>query len=70
MEKTNILRRSAAESYAMGAADSRKFLNLYRAYLKGAYDAAAEDESSLRLALSAMVFALLGWTLLLFFVFK
>ena len=70
MEKPDILRRTAAESYAMGAADSRKFLNLYRAYLRGAYDAAAESDSSLKLALSAMVFALLGWTLLLVFVFK
>lgn len=68
-------RRELAESYAAGAADHRRFAALYRAYIRGAYDAAgcreeAEGANVLRLAVCAMGFALVGWLVTLFFVFK
>ena len=75
MEKPSIFRRTAAESYAAGQRDSRHFMSLYRAYLQGASDAAgvreeAERESSLRLTIAAMAFALLSWLITMYFVFK
>ena len=50
-------------------------MSLYRAYLRGASDAAgvredAERENSLRLTIAAMAFALLGWFITMYFVFK
>ena len=60
MEKLDIFRKEAAESYAAGQRDSRHFMNMYRAYLRGASDAAgqygeseAERESSLKLTIAA-----------------
>ena len=75
MEKLDIFRKAAAESYAAGQRDSRHFMSLYRAYLQGASDAAgvreeAERESSLRLTIAAMAFALLSWLITMYFVFK
>lgn len=75
MEKLDIFRRAAAESYAAGQRDSRRFISMYRAYLQGASDAAgiredAEREASLRLTLAAMAFALVGWFITMYFVFK
>ena len=75
MEKLDIFRRTAAESYAAGQRDSRHLMNMYRAYLQGAEDAAgfhegAERESNLRLTIAAMAFALLGWFITMYFVFK
>ena len=34
MEKLDIFRKTAAESYAAGQRDSRHFMSLYRAYLR------------------------------------
>lgn len=75
MDKPDIFRKTAAESYAAGQRDSRRFMSLYRAYLQGASDAAgvreeAERESSLRLTIAAMAFALLSWLITMYFVFK
>ncbi len=75
MEKPNIFRRTAAESYAAGQSDSRRFMSLYRAYLQGASDAAgvqaeSERESDFRLTVAAMAFALLSWFITMYFVFK
>ena len=77
MEKLDIFRKEAAESYAAGQRDSRHFMNMYRAYLRGASDAAgqygeseAERESSLKLTIAAMAFTLLGWFITMYFVFK
>ena len=75
LDKTDIFRKTAAESYAAGQRDSRHFMSLYRAYLQGASDAAgvreeAERESSLRLTIAAMAFALLSWLITMYFVFK
>lgn len=68
-------RRELAASYAEGSADSRRFMALYRAYLRGAYDAAGcreeeNGEKAFRLVLCAMGFALIGWLMTLAFVFK
>lgn len=48
---------------------------LYRAYIRGAYDASGCGEQEqrsfdLRLAVSAMAFAFLGWVFLMIMVFK
>lgn len=70
-----INKRELAESYAAGSADSRRFLALYRAYLRGAYDAAGcrEEENganAVKVAVCAMGFALLGWIVTMVLVFK
>lgn len=75
MQKPGIFRRTAAESYAAGQRDSRHFMSLYRAYLQGASDAAgvreeAERENGLKLTIAAMAFALIGWFITMYFVFK
>ena len=75
MDKPDIFRKTAAESYAAGQRDSRHFMSLYRAYLQGASDAAgvreeAERESSLRLTIAAMAFALLSLLITMYFVFN
>ena len=70
-ENFNLLRASAAESYAAGVRDSRHFMQLYRAYLRGAYDAAGGNaDSGFRLTLAAMTFALAAWFITMYFVFK
>lgn len=74
-KSNNPSRRELAESYAAGNADSRRFMALYRAYLRGAADAAgcedeADRQSGLKMALAGMTFALLSWALMLLFVFK
>lgn len=46
---------------------------LYRAYMRGAYDAMrrqAEEASSIKMALAAMGFGFLCWIGMMFFVFK
>lgn len=75
LELIKKLSREQAESYAMGAADANRFTGLYRAYLRGAYDAAGcrdsdEHESLIRLAIAAMTFAFLGWVFMMIMVFK
>ena len=56
------------------AAPKEVSASLYRAYLKGAYDALqsqpAERDNSLKAALAAMTFGFLCWVAMLFFVFK
>lgn len=70
-ENFNLLRASAAESYAAGVRDSRRFMQLYRAYLQGASDAAGGDtDSDFKLTLAAMAFALAAWFITMYFVFK
>lgn len=66
-ENFNLLRASAAA----GVRDSRRFMQLYRAYLQGASDAAGGDtDSDFKLTLAAMVFALAAWFITVYFVFK
>lgn len=62
---------TSAEARAAGVRDSRHFMKLYRAYLHGAMDGAdAERDDGFRMTIAAMVFALLAWSVTLFFVFK
>lgn len=75
MDKLSILGKTRAEAYAAGASDSRRFMALYRAYLRGASDAAEqyadrEKNSGLITLIAAMVFALLSWSVTMYFVFK
>ena len=66
---------TSGQAHAAGRQDSRHFMALYRAYLRGASKAAGayhenEHDHSIRMAVAAMVFALLSWFVTLYFVFK
>lgn len=54
------------------AADARNFMALYRAYQCGAADRQrdAEQEHGFKMAVAAMVFALVSWAVMLYFVFR
>ncbi|MCI6185335.1 MAG: hypothetical protein MR653_07630 [Clostridiales bacterium] len=50
-------------------------MTLYKAYLRGAAEAAdayqdSEHDHSMKMAVAAMIFALLSWFVTLYFVFK
>lgn len=70
-DSLSIFKKSQAECYAAGYADSSRFISMYRAYLRGA-SAAADTEGHerfvLRLCMMCLIFA--GWALMMFFVFK
>lgn len=75
MEKLSLIHKTAAQARAAGRDDSRRFMTLYRAYLRGASEAASqcaecERDNSFKMLVAAMVFALLSWTVTLYFVFK
>lgn len=75
MEGLSIFKKTVAEAHAAGRQDSRHFIALYRAYLRGASEAAEayradEHDHSFRMAVAAMVFALLSWFVTMYFVFK
>lgn len=74
-EIIKILDRGQTENCSVSAADASRFAGLYRAYLRGAYDAAAcrehdERDGIFRLALAAMSFIFLGWIFMMIMVFK
>lgn len=71
----SISKITAKQAHAAGRQDSHHFMTLYKAYLRGASEAADayqenEHDHSLKMAVAAMVFALLGWFVTLYFVFK
>ena len=71
----SLSRITAGQARAAGRQDSHHFMALYKAYLRGASEAAdayREDEHdhSFKMAVAAMVFALLSWFVTLYFVFK
>lgn len=75
MKKLSTLKRTVAEAHAAGRQDSRRFLALYRAYLRGASEEAGEyreneHDHSFRMAVAAMAFALMSWLITMYFVFK
>ena len=75
MDKISLFTKPAAEAYAAGRQDSRHFMALYKAYLRGASDAAEayqeyEHDHSVKMAVAAMIFALLSWFITMYFVFK
>ena len=75
MDKISLFTKTAAEAYAAGRHDSRHFISLYKAYLRGASDAVEayqeyEHDHSLKMAVAAMIFALLSWFITMYFVFK
>ena len=75
MDKISLFTKTAAEEYAAGRHDSRHFMALYKAYLRGASEAActyreSENDHSFKMAVAAMVFALLSWFVTMYFVFK
>lgn len=75
MEGLSILKTTAAEARAAGRQDSRHFIALYKAYLRGASEAAEayreeEYDHSFKMAVAGMLFALLAWFITLYFVFK
>lgn len=75
MNRLTMLKRTAAEAHAAGQQDSRHFIALYRAYLRGASEAAGdyrenEYEHGFRMALAAMAFGLISWLITMYFVFK
>lgn len=75
MDRHPIFEKTAAQAHAAGARDSRHFITLYRAYLRGASEAAGirqelEHEHGFLMAVAAMVFALLSWCVTMYFVFK
>ena len=74
MDKISLFTKTAAEAYAAGRHDSRHFIALYKAYLRGASDAVEayqeyEHDHSLKMAVAAMIFALLSWFITMCFVF-
>ena len=75
MEGLSIFKKTAAEARAAGRNDSRHFIALYKAYLRGAseaVEACREDEHdhSFKMAVAGMLFALLAWFVTIYFVFK
>lgn len=71
----SISKITAKQAHAAGRQDSHHFMTLYKAYLRGASEAADayqenEHDHSLKMAVAAMVFALLSWFVTLYFVFK
>lgn len=75
MNRPAVFAKSLAEARAAGESDSRRFIAMYRAYLRGANEAAqanysSESEYGFRLTLAAMLFALLCWAVTMYFVFK
>ena len=71
----SISKITAKQAHAAGRQDSHHFMALYKAYLRGASEAAEayqenEHDHSLKMAVAAMVFALLSWFITLYFVFK
>jgi len=70
MNKLSLINTGSPATYT-----KRDLLPLYRAYMQGAYDAIrhndeSERENSFRLTLAAMGFALIGWFITMYFVFK
>ncbi len=71
----SISKITAKQAHAAGRQDSHHFMTLYKAYLRGASEAADayqenEHDHSLKMAVAAMVFALLSWFVTFYFVFK
>ncbi len=71
----SIAKITARQAHAAGRRDSHHFMTLYKAYLRGASEAADayhenEHDRSLKMAVAAMIFALLSWFITLYFVFK
>jgi hypothetical protein len=77
MDRLDIFRKTAAQAHRAGRQDSRHFITLYKAYLRGASETAdeyayneQEQNHSFKMALAAMTFALLSWAVTLYFVFR
>lgn len=71
----SISKITAEQAHATGRQDSHHFMALYKAYLRGASEAACtyrenENDHSFKMAVAAMVFALLSWFVTMYFVFK
>lgn len=70
----SISKITAEQAHAAGRQDHH-FMALYKAYLRGASEAACtyrenEHDHSFKMAVAAMVFALLSWFVTMYFVFK
>lgn len=75
MQMYPVFKKTIADAHAAGARDSRHFMAMYRAYLRGASEAAgmqhdSEQAHGFGLTVAAMAFALLGWIVTMYFVFK
>jgi hypothetical protein len=71
----SIAKVTTRQAHAAGRQDSHHFMSLYRAYLRGASEAAGayqenEHDHSFKMAVAAMIFALLSWFITIYFVFK
>ena len=71
----SIAKITARQAHAAGRLDSHHFMTLYKAYLRGAAEAAdayqdSEHDHGMKMAVAAMIFALLSWFVTLYFVFK